>query len=68
MLPDVQILFAQKLPDLAPVLNKLLRFKRITDWHSHQTVHASSHWAIFAILQQKSSDFNHILHFLKPYE
>ena len=30
-----QIFFSQKLPDLDPVLNKLMQLKRVTDGHSY---------------------------------
>ena len=55
------------MPDLAPVLNKLMQLKRVADEHSHEIFSdckrepgdgAPSRWVSFAA---KNSDFNAVL-------
>ena len=53
------IFLAQNLCNLGFVLNKLMQLERVTDWGLGGG--APNHWAMFVILQHKSSDFNGIL-------
>ena len=69
--------FAQKLHDLASVLNKLIQLKRITDGHGQWIFSdcergpgggTSSRLIIFAIFLQKNRDFGAILITFRTFE